>query len=214
MIRKQDILDRSAEWGLRPEVVEKDYVLGWVLSGFATHAVTSKSWVFKGGTCLKKCYFETYRFSEDLDFSLLGEATYDAASIEALLREIATDVEQRSGIALPPGDIKVRERRNQQGQPTFEGRLAYQGPLKVPSWPRVLIDVTRHEPVPRHSALGCKRSQGSAMYPTPCRCGTARGRSCTISSSRRRRLSRPASSATSSRSTGTASDPDGHRLEH
>jgi len=28
------------------------------------------SWAFKGGTCLKKCYFETYRFSEDLDFTL------------------------------------------------------------------------------------------------------------------------------------------------
>ena len=23
---------------------------------------------FKGGTCLKKCYIETYRFSEDLQF--------------------------------------------------------------------------------------------------------------------------------------------------
>jgi len=28
MIRKQDILDRAAEWQLRPEVVEKDYALG------------------------------------------------------------------------------------------------------------------------------------------------------------------------------------------
>lgn len=35
MIRKQDILDRSAEWQLRPEVVEKDYVLGWLLAGLA-----------------------------------------------------------------------------------------------------------------------------------------------------------------------------------
>jgi hypothetical protein len=34
VIRKQDILDRAAEWGLRPEVVEKDYVLGWLLAGF------------------------------------------------------------------------------------------------------------------------------------------------------------------------------------
>jgi len=27
-------------------------------------------------TCLKQCYFETYRFSEDLDFSLLRDAVY------------------------------------------------------------------------------------------------------------------------------------------
>jgi hypothetical protein len=31
----------------------------------------SNQWVFKGGTCLKKCYIETYRFSEDLDFTVL-----------------------------------------------------------------------------------------------------------------------------------------------
>ena len=29
----------------------------------------SDSLVFKGGTALKKCYFDNYRFSEDLDFS-------------------------------------------------------------------------------------------------------------------------------------------------
>lgn len=28
--------------------------------------------VFKGGTVLKKIYFEDYRFSEDLDFTLLN----------------------------------------------------------------------------------------------------------------------------------------------
>lgn len=32
MINKQDILDRAAEWHLRAEVVEKDYVLGWLLA--------------------------------------------------------------------------------------------------------------------------------------------------------------------------------------
>lgn len=31
-------------------------------------------WILKGATCIKKYYFETYRFSEDLDFSLLPEA--------------------------------------------------------------------------------------------------------------------------------------------
>lgn len=42
----------------------------WVLAGIAAHPDIGPSWVFKGGTCLKKCYFETYRFSEDLDFTL------------------------------------------------------------------------------------------------------------------------------------------------
>lgn len=70
MITKQHILERAAEWRLRPDVVEKDYILGWLLAGVAQHGELRETWIFKGGTCLKKCYFETYRFSEDLDFSL------------------------------------------------------------------------------------------------------------------------------------------------
>ena len=87
MITKQDILDRSAEWQLRPEVVEKDYVLGWLLAGISILPI-SKLWVFKGGTCVKKCFFETYRFSEDLDFSLQPEAPYTSDEIAAQLREL------------------------------------------------------------------------------------------------------------------------------
>jgi predicted nucleotidyltransferase component of viral defense system len=32
------------------------------------------SLVFKGGTCLRKCYFHDYRFSEDLDFTSVNPA--------------------------------------------------------------------------------------------------------------------------------------------
>ncbi|MCF8069204.1 MAG: nucleotidyl transferase AbiEii/AbiGii toxin family protein [Desulfobacterales bacterium] len=70
MIDKSDIMAFSREFGLRANVIEKDYVLGWVLAGIFNHAELGKDWVFKGGTCLKKCYFETYRFSEDLDLTL------------------------------------------------------------------------------------------------------------------------------------------------
>ncbi|MBW6474015.1 MAG: nucleotidyl transferase AbiEii/AbiGii toxin family protein [Anaerolineaceae bacterium] len=30
-----------------------------------------KNLVFKGGTCLRKCYFPDYRFSENLDFTAI-----------------------------------------------------------------------------------------------------------------------------------------------
>ncbi len=53
MIRKQDILDRAAEWHLRPEVVEKDYVLGWLLAGLSG-IPAARLWVFKGGT-MRSC---------------------------------------------------------------------------------------------------------------------------------------------------------------
>ena len=70
MIDRREILDTAETFGLLPHVVEKDYVLGWVLAGIYGQRTLAKSWIFKGGTCLKKCYFETYRFSEDLDFTL------------------------------------------------------------------------------------------------------------------------------------------------
>ena len=71
MISKQEILEMSRELGLSAQVVEKDYSLGWMLAGIWNQKELKQNWVFKGGTCLKKCYFETYRFSEDLDFTLI-----------------------------------------------------------------------------------------------------------------------------------------------
>lgn len=146
MIRKQDILDRAAEWQLRPEVVEKDYVLGWLLAGLgATEA--RQHWAFKGGTCIKKCYLETYRFSEDLDFSLLPEAPYAEAEIREALVRLTQAARELSGIDFPDNLVEVRPRQNKQGQRTFECRVSYRGPLAFPGYPRVLFDLTRHEPV-------------------------------------------------------------------
>ena len=48
MIDRQDIFDFSRELGLRPEIVEKDYVLGWVLSGIFAHPSFRQTWIFKG----------------------------------------------------------------------------------------------------------------------------------------------------------------------
>lgn len=147
MIAKQHILERAAEWGLRPEIVEKDYVLGWVLAGIANHAELHDSWVFKGGTCLKKCYFETYRFSEDLDFSLLPSAPYLEEELLRQIREMARWVHAQSGIELPESAIVVDAKQNKQGQPTFRARISYRGPLVMPTPPRVLLDLTQHEVV-------------------------------------------------------------------
>ncbi len=69
MISRADIDQRVREWGLREDVIEKDYVIGWLLWGIGSDATLGEKWAFKGGTSLRKCYVETYRFSEDLDFT-------------------------------------------------------------------------------------------------------------------------------------------------
>ena len=85
--------------GLPWEVLERDYLLSWVLAGIGQVELLRETLIFKGGTALRKCYFGDYRFSEDLDFSGLegvptGEAMEDAvreASVAAskLLEEYA-----------------------------------------------------------------------------------------------------------------------------
>jgi predicted nucleotidyltransferase component of viral defense system len=146
MISKQDILDRAAEWQLRPDVVEKDYVLGWLLASLGTLPL-KEQWIFKGGTAIKKCYFETYRFSEDLDFSLLPDARYSQEELTQELLGLVQVAGELSGIVFPADLVQVRERRNLQGAATFEGKVSYRGPLAVPTLPRVLFDITHHEPL-------------------------------------------------------------------
>lgn len=72
--------------GIPWDVLERDYLLSWLLVGVARVESLRGALVFKGGTALKKCYFGDYRFSEDLDFSSVGDVpTGDA--MEQAVRE-------------------------------------------------------------------------------------------------------------------------------
>ena len=51
-----------------------------------------------------------------------------------------------SGIEFSADALAVRSRVDRQGRTTFEGKIGYRGPLAVPGWPRVLFDLTQHEP--------------------------------------------------------------------
>jgi predicted nucleotidyltransferase component of viral defense system len=75
MIKPGEIQQKARVIGVRDQQIEKDYILSWILFGIAKHEQLSKAIVFKGGTVLKKVYFEGYRFSEDLDFTLLNSKT-------------------------------------------------------------------------------------------------------------------------------------------
>ncbi len=70
---KAILIETSRKTGTELHILEQDYALSWVLSGIASHPQLSKILVFKGGTALKKCYFGDYRFSQDLDFTLISD---------------------------------------------------------------------------------------------------------------------------------------------
>ena len=74
-------------------VIEKDYVLSWLLVAVAESGLRH-ALAFKGGTALKRCYYPDYRFSEDLDFSLTAELSHDdlVTAFEALYPWLARRV--------------------------------------------------------------------------------------------------------------------------
>jgi predicted nucleotidyltransferase component of viral defense system len=91
VISRAAIAAHATEWGLTQEVVEKDYVLGWLLWGIGSEPALRDHWIFKGGTCLKKCFVETYRFSEDLDFTILPGGPMEPGDLLPVLAVIGSN---------------------------------------------------------------------------------------------------------------------------
>jgi len=73
MIEQKEINKVASKNRVSDRQIEKDYVLSWLLFAISKNKILYSTLVFKGGTVLKKAYFEDYRFSEDLDFTLIDE---------------------------------------------------------------------------------------------------------------------------------------------
>jgi predicted nucleotidyltransferase component of viral defense system len=143
LISRLEIRQKAAEWGLRLDVVEKDYVLSWVLWGLFQQPELARTLAFKGGTALRKMYFPAYRFSEDLDFTITAPLGKD--ELEAALREAVRGTQEASGLRL---DVAVlRQTRDEEGGEAYEGRIEYTGPMqrRGPNLPRVKLDLTAYE---------------------------------------------------------------------
>jgi predicted nucleotidyltransferase component of viral defense system len=145
MIDRREILEAATRMSLNPHVVEKDYVLGWMLAGIDAHPVLRESWVFKGGTCLKKCFFETYRFSEDLDFTLREPRHLEEGFLKDTFAQIGAWIYDRSGIQVPAEAQKFDIYTNPRGSVSCEGRIAYRGPVSPRDMPRIKLDLTADE---------------------------------------------------------------------
>lgn len=147
MIDRREILEAASSFSLLPSVVEKDYVLGWILAGINAHENLSENWLFKGGTCLKKCYFETYRFSEDLDFTLRNEDHLDEEFLRSVFEEVVGWVTEQSGLNIPADQLEFDIYDNSRGRPNCQGKIAYRGPISPTSggWPKIKLDLTADE---------------------------------------------------------------------
>lgn len=130
MISKQEIMAHAKEFNLPANTIEKDYVLNWLLIGIADSESLKDKWIFKGGTCLKKCYFEQYRFSEDLDFTLTDLKQLDGEFLKNEFSNICAWIYEESGIKMPIEDLNFEKYENPRGEISIEGKIAYKGPMQ------------------------------------------------------------------------------------
>ena len=85
MTNRAQITRQAARDGVPAPTVERDYVLAHIIAALGA-LDASHGLVFKGGTALRLCYFEDYRYSADLDFSVVeGDLEAACATIEAAL---------------------------------------------------------------------------------------------------------------------------------
>lgn len=143
MISRDELYRLAAESQVRVETVERDYILGWLLIGVSQATAIRDHWVFKGGTALRKAYFPTYRFSEDLDFTLLpGGPPYE---IEEQVDAVCHWIEQQAGVTLRMAVHK--QTRQVPGEEAYRLRVEYIGPQGWRSGPqpRVTLDLTLYE---------------------------------------------------------------------
>lgn len=133
MIATAELHSVAGQEGLRFDQIEKDYVILWLLSGLARSGAAEHGWVFKGGTCLRHCYYKGYRFSEDIDFSCRPDVDKLEASLR-LLDTVAPWVLNESGIHL-----SICEPLNSAGR--FSGRDSH----RVQSWRGATAGVTTGE---------------------------------------------------------------------
>lgn len=144
MISYSDLKSLAAEWGIADHVAEKNYVIGWLLWGIGQDQELKDKWIFKGGTCLKKCYLETYRFSEDLDFTVLPDGPINPEDVQPILKRVLERVHDESGI-----NFSAREPLVEKKEFPFyaKGRIYYQGPRNAPTPASVIIDLLSSEKV-------------------------------------------------------------------
>jgi predicted nucleotidyltransferase component of viral defense system len=147
LIDRRELLVKARERYLPLNMIEKDYVLGWVL--FGVRQISGL--VFKGGTALAKVYFpETWRLSEDLDFAAGPEGWGELPEqIAGALKEVS----DKSGIGLAV--------KSQHSNPCYlQLKIQYSGPLGK-NW--LKVDVTQDPPIAK--VLSKPLSRSYSDYP-------------------------------------------------
>lgn len=110
MILQKEIVNIAAQKGLIKSTIDKDWALGHFIDAIFSIPELKQNLIFKGGTCLKKCYIPDYRFSEDLDFTSIDKAF---KLTHKHLIEISTLIRQRTGMLTHIESLEELVHKNQ-----------------------------------------------------------------------------------------------------
>lgn len=110
MLTPHAITKRANSDGVDAAAVERDYVLAHVVAQLS-HASLADGGrlVFKGGTALRFVHMEDYRYSADLDFTILGGTAEDALAALTVVLEAAKTHAGLPHLHLSQGDPPMVE---------------------------------------------------------------------------------------------------------
>jgi len=106
---RQAILATSANTGIDPGIVEKDYYVTLFLNVLTQR---QPEIIFKGGTSLSKCYKIINRFSEDIDLGLECIEKPSEGQRKRLKENILATTEELGFVLTNPNDVRSRKSYN------------------------------------------------------------------------------------------------------
>lgn len=132
MIPQNEVGEKAREYGVPVSTIERDYAQNWLL-----RYLSQINMVLKGGTGIRKTYIENYRFSDDLDFTLLK--TIEKGKLKDLVEDAVINAREESGINFSE-NIVFNENEN-----GFEIAIYFQIMQTGKSRTRIKIDITKFE---------------------------------------------------------------------
>jgi len=144
MIDPAQIKTIAAQSKVDPGIVEKNYVLSKALMALSQNKDFQESFIFKGGTALKKCYYPQWRFSEDID--LTATIKMKPKDIKSIFQQ---SVEHEAELFGVPMRIMEYSQYPKTGNDlvTAQLKLAYDGPLRKASGQKnnIRVDISLDE---------------------------------------------------------------------
>jgi len=77
----------------KSDLIEKDLIIHRILGQVYSSSRFAGNYLFKGGSCLVKCYFGYYRFSVDLDLTWKNQKTWDSLGSKELRKKLLREID-------------------------------------------------------------------------------------------------------------------------